>query len=228
MDTLSVSIDGLDLPTTGKTCPAGSFRYWFADQRWEWSDEVAALHGYPPGEVAPSTELLLSHKHPDDRAIVAEILHDVVTGDAPFCSRHRIIDAQGVVRPVLVVGDQMADEQGRVVGSVGYYIDLTDTVDEARNETLDETMPEVVAARAVIDQAKGMLMLVYGISEEQAFRVLRWRSQETNTKVRDLAARLIATVARQNVITAPTRTRFDHALLTAHECEPEDRMGRSD
>lgn len=212
-----MSIGGLDLPAAGKTCPAGSFRYWFAEQRWEWSDEVAALHGYPAGEVEPSTELLLSHKHPDDRASVAEILHAVVAGDAPFCSRHRIVDAQGVVRPVLVVGDQMVDERDRVVGSVGYYIDLTDTLDETRNETLDETLPEVIAARAVIDQAKGMLMLVYGISADQAFRVLRWRSQETNTKVRDLAARLIATVPRQDVVSAPTRTRFDHALLTVHE-----------
>jgi hypothetical protein len=42
----------------------GSFRFWFADQRWEWSDEVAAMHGYAPDSVTPTTELLLAHKHP--------------------------------------------------------------------------------------------------------------------------------------------------------------------
>ena len=24
----------------------GSFRFWFVGQRWEWSDEVARMHGY--------------------------------------------------------------------------------------------------------------------------------------------------------------------------------------
>ena len=45
----------------------GAFRFWFIGQRWEWSDEVALMHGYEPGSVVPTTELLLSHKHPEDR-----------------------------------------------------------------------------------------------------------------------------------------------------------------
>jgi hypothetical protein len=48
----------------------GAFRFWFVGQRWEWSDEVARMHGYEPGAVVPTTKLLLSHKHPDDRAHV--------------------------------------------------------------------------------------------------------------------------------------------------------------
>jgi hypothetical protein len=39
----------------------GAFRFWFVGQRWEWSDEVALMHGYEPGSVVPTTELLLSH-----------------------------------------------------------------------------------------------------------------------------------------------------------------------
>jgi hypothetical protein len=45
----------------------GAFRFWFVGQHWEWSDEVARMHGYEPGTVVLTTELLLSHKHPDDR-----------------------------------------------------------------------------------------------------------------------------------------------------------------
>ncbi|WP_201788937.1 hypothetical protein [Amycolatopsis orientalis] len=52
----------------------GSFRFHFADQSWEWSDDVARLHGYAPGTVQPTTELLLSHKHPEDRDTVAGTL----------------------------------------------------------------------------------------------------------------------------------------------------------
>ncbi len=74
-----------------------------------------------------------------------------------------------------------------------------------------------MAAREVIDVAKGVLMVVYGINTEQAFQVLRWRSQETNTKLRTLAEKLIAGLASFGGADTHTRTRLDHLLLTAHE-----------
>jgi hypothetical protein len=52
----------------------GAFRFWFVGQRWEWSDEVALMHGYEPGSVVPTTELLLSRKHPEDRKHVQDLL----------------------------------------------------------------------------------------------------------------------------------------------------------
>ena len=58
----------------GENLNVGAFRFWFIGQRWEWSDEVARMHGYEPGSVQPTTELMLSHKHPDDRAHVQELL----------------------------------------------------------------------------------------------------------------------------------------------------------
>lgn len=195
----------------------GSFRFWFADQRWEWSDEVALMHGYSPGTVRPTTELLLSHKHPDDREQVATRLAKTIETAEPFSSRHRIIDTKGAVHHIIVVADRMADESGEVVGTAGYYIDVTETLEEHRQETLDDTLPELYEARAVIEQAKGALMLVYGVSAEQAFRVLSWRSQETNVKLRSLAAQLIGEMSTVTQAAVGVRTEFDHLLLTAHE-----------
>ncbi|MFJ4657063.1 PAS and ANTAR domain-containing protein [Nocardia sp. NPDC088792] len=195
----------------------GSFRFWFDDQRWEWSDELAEMHGYRPGTVHPTTELLLTHKHPDDRVQVANTIDRSVQDAEPFCSRHRIVDTAGEVHHVIVVGDQMLDDDGRVVGTAGYYIDVTDTLAEQRQETLDDELPELFAARAVIEQAKGALRLVYGISADQAFRVLTWRSQETNTKLRALAEQLVEELGSFADSTASLRTRFDHLLLTVHE-----------
>jgi len=37
--------------------------HYFDDQRWEWSERVQRMHGYQPGAVTPTTELMLSHKH---------------------------------------------------------------------------------------------------------------------------------------------------------------------
>jgi GAF domain-containing protein len=47
-------------------------------------------------------------------------------------------------------------------------------------------------SRAVIEQAKGILVAEYGCNPEVAFKELSRRSQNTNRKVRDIAADLVA------------------------------------
>ena len=101
----------------------GTFRFWFLGQGWEWSDEVARMHGYEPGSVVPTTKLLLSHKPPDDRAHVQELLDRALQSAESFSSRHRFIDTAGNVHDAIVVADRMLDESGVVVGTAGYYID---------------------------------------------------------------------------------------------------------
>ena len=195
----------------------GSFRFWFVDQRWEWSDEVARMHGYDPGSVAPTTELLLSHKHPEDRAHVQDLLDYALQSEESFSSRHRFIDTGGKVHDAIVVADRMLDDAGTVLGTSGYYIDLTNTFDETRQEVLDEALPDLFENRAAIEQAKGVLMYVYRVSAEQAFRVLQWRSQESNVKLRALAKQLLTDVSTMTPPTAAVQSQFDHMLLTVHE-----------
>ena len=175
----------------GQPQRVGRFRYYLADQRWEWSDAVAGMHGYQPGTVAPSTELLLQHKHPDDREHVAEALDRVLRGE-PFSSRHRIIDNHGRTRWVIVVGDRMLAEDGTVIGTSGFYIDVTDSL----QSDVTTAITEVSASRAEIEQAKGVLMMVYRISADRAFEVLVWRSQETNMKLRELAQQFMSRVTQ--------------------------------
>jgi hypothetical protein len=204
----------------------GGFRFWFVDQRWEWSDEVARMHGYEPGTVVPTTELLLSHKHPDDRRHVQDLLDYALRTEESFSSRHRFIDTAGKVHDAIVVADRMLDEGGVVLGTAGYYIDLTATFDETRHETrqevLDEALPDLFENRAAIEQAKGVLMYVYRVSAEQAFRVLQWRSQQTNVKLRALAKQLLAEVSTLMPPTAAIQSQFDHVLLTVHERIPAE------
>ena len=204
----------------------GSFRFWFLGQRWEWSDEVALMHGYEPGSVVPTTELLLSHKHPDDRAHVQDLLDYALHSGGSFSSRHRFVDTQGALHDAIVAADRMLDDTGTVVGTAGYYIDLTDTFDEARDETrqevLDTALPDLFESRAAIEQAKGVLMAVYRISAEQAFRVLQWRSQETNTKLRSLARQLVNEVATLPPPSSDLQSQFDHLLLTVHSRVPAE------
>jgi len=199
----------------------GAFRFWFVGQRWEWSDEVARMHGYEPGTVEPTTKLLLAHKHPDDRPHVQELLDYALQSEGSFSSRHRFVDTAGNVHDAIVLADRMLDDAGAVVGTSGYYIDLTNTFDETRHETrrevLDSALPDLFENRAAIEQAKGVLMCVYRVNAEQAFRVLQWRSQETNVKLRALAKQLLAEVATLPSPAVEVQSHFDHVLLTVHE-----------
>ncbi|ERR1700761_4131074 len=203
----------------------GAFRFWFVGQRWEWSDEVARMHGYEPGAVEPTTKLLLSHKHPDDRAHVQELLDYALQSEGSFSSRHRFIDTRGNVHDAIVVADRMLNDSGAVLGTEGYYIDLANTFDEARQEVLDAALPEVFENRAAIEQAKGVLMYVYRVSADQAFRVLQWRSQETNVKLRALAKQLLADIATLEAPSSAVQGQFDHVLLTVHERIPPEPAG---
>jgi PAS domain S-box-containing protein len=195
---------------------AGWFRFYFADQRWEWSEQVQRLHGYEPGSVTPTTELVLSHKHPDDRGQVAATIDQILDTHQPFSTRHRIIDTDGQIRYVVVVGDQLHDDQGGVIGTHGFYVDVTPLRDREREELVTAKLAEIAEQRASIEQAKGMLMLIYGIEGDAAFDLLKWLSQEANVKLRTLAERICEEFRGAGPSVA-SRSDFDHLLLTAHQ-----------
>jgi hypothetical protein len=195
----------------------GWFRFYFDDERWEWSDEVQAMHGYKPGTVSPTTELVLSHKHPDDYQQVATTLDEVRRHHQAFSTRHRIIDTAGRIHHVIVVADKLSDEFGAVVGTHGFYVDVS-PAEHHQQEQLSAAIAEIAENRAIIEQAKGMLMVVYGIASDAAFDLLRWRSQEGNVKLRVLADQVVADfIGLAQTDTAPQRSAFDNLLLTADQ-----------
>jgi hypothetical protein len=195
----------------------GWFRFYFDDQRWEWSEQVQRMHGYEPGTVTPTTELVLAHKHPEDRGEVAKTIDEMLVARRAFSTRHRILDTRGVVHQVVVVGDLLTDRQDVVIGTHGYYVDITPSSDRAREDLISARVAEITEHRAVIEQAKGMLMLVYGLDDDAAFDLLRWRSQSSNVKLRRLAEKIVEDfrAVRDDGITS--RSAFDHALLTVDE-----------
>jgi PAS domain S-box-containing protein len=194
---------------------AGWFRFYFADQRWEWSEQVERMHGYEPGSVTPTTDLVLAHKHPDDRGQVAATIDQILNTHKAFSTRHRIIDTSGNVRSVVVVGDQLHNDQAAVIGTHGFYIDVSPLDDQEQEDLVTAKLAEITELRASIEQAKGMLMLIYGISANAAFDLLKWLSQEANLKLRLLAERITEDF-RGVGPTLTSQSEFDHLLLTAH------------
>ncbi|MBI3227763.1 MAG: PAS and ANTAR domain-containing protein [Mycolicibacterium cosmeticum] len=207
-------VDDLPVPDTPR---AGAFRYLSAFDTWEWSDEVALMHGYQPGTVTPTTELMLAHKHPDDRTTVAELIENVRRHGAAFSSRHRIIDTAGRTRLVVVVGDHIVDADGTPSGTAGFYVDITAGFHADIQQEVTAELESISRRRAAINQAVGMLMLRYALTPAQAFRVLTTLSQNSNVKLRDLAERLVEQVqtAATPLLTDGAATLFDDWLNAA-------------
>lgn len=89
----------------------------------------------------------------------------------------------------------------------------------ARVGVLQGTIDGYVKAmqtRAAIEQCKGIIQVVLGVSEEKAFDLLRWRSQDSNVPVRALCEQLLRDVAGLDWADEAARDRFGRILMTAH------------
>jgi hypothetical protein len=78
------------------------------------------------------------------------------------------------------------------------------------NDELDSAVAEFVGQRAVIEQAKGVLMQLYSVDADTAWALLRAFSADTNRKVRDIAG-LLTTAASADV--TPVKGRAPSATL---------------
>jgi hypothetical protein len=197
--------------TESNAGPFGSFRYTYASDSWWWSDQVYRIHGFGPGDVVPTSHLMLTHKHPDDRAAAANLFVLAHATGQEFCLWHRVVDASRRVREVLSVGGGVRHEDGVLAEIRGYMVDLTEAKRRVTARDVDDAVRASAQSRAAIEQAKGALMLIYHTDESHAFELLRDYSQLGNVKVRDVAGVIAAAVARDGALPTAMRAHWDQA-----------------
>jgi hypothetical protein len=176
-----------------ETPRVGRFTYDVTTQTWKWDDEVFRIHGLAPGEIEPTMSYVLDCKHPQDRERVAHVLSQATTTGEPFSVCYRLNAHDGAERRVVLVcegGVCDADAEVPVTQLDGYYIDLTDDFALATSEEAREAVAASAEHRATIEQAKGSLMMAYGLDADQAFAMLRWWSRNKNMKIREIAEHL--------------------------------------
>jgi hypothetical protein len=205
----------------GARPPVGRFRLDLATGEWAWTDEVYVMHGFEPGEIVPTTPLMLSHKHPDDRGRVDGVLRHAAETGQPFSSVHRIVDAAGQTRTLAVTGQGKRDPgTGQVTELFGYFIDVTKAHREAAAREASASIQASSERRSVIEQAKGVLMVIHGVDEEAAFDQLREASNQSNIAVRDIASSLVQLFSGPDVTVFPTSEAIDKFL--ADPIRPDD------
>lgn len=156
----------------GTNLLVGRYRVDLASGTWWWSDELYAMHGWKRHEVEPCLEALRSRKHPDDRARVVRAATEALRLGRPFACAHRIVDRKGRTRSVVVIGQGWRGSTDRSPELVGYVIDVTPVLKEALERRSSGVVTRAFVSQAVIEQARGVIMAVCGVSEEAAGQLL--------------------------------------------------------
>ena len=110
--------------TTSIPRSTGTFHFSRGTGTWTWSEQVYAIYGFAPGAVLPTTQLILAHQHPEDRAEVEQVLADAFETGTPHTLWHRIRDAHGNTRQVVMLGAGDFADDGALVGFSGILVDL--------------------------------------------------------------------------------------------------------
>lgn len=80
---------------------------------------------------------------------------------------------------------------------------------------LSDECHAIIERRAIIEQAKGMLMFVYGIDADDAFHVLREQSQNHNVKLILIAEQVVKDLVELSRAKGPVRQLTLGGLIAA-------------
>lgn len=186
----------------------GRFRFSPDANTWDWDETTSHLHGLEAGRLSVTTHQLLQIVHPADRDHVAATIGE---HEGRLRIRYRAQTSDETARSLLLVGHSVSRLRGpsQVEGhAVDISADLRAVSERAGREAVEAAME----GRDAIEQAKGGLMLAYGLNQDQAFSLLRWWSRNHNVRVRVLAERLMGTVHDGGYSHEELRVAFDRVL----------------
>ena len=199
-------------PVAGDRPQVGEFTWDTIADEWWWSDDLYRMYGYEPGSVEPAMELFLRHKDPRDRTRIDAVFTRCLEEGGPFSCYHRINDVHGSEKTVVAIGFGRRNvEDTQTVLMQGFLIDVT----TPGRDTTEATLQVVLESRAGIEQVKGAMMLVYGVSAEAAFDLLRGYSQIYNKKLAAIVKTMLADFAARGNAASITRGELDRMLWDA-------------
>lgn len=166
--------------------PPLSFEYDATADRWVFSDALRELYGIPSGQD-PTTSVMLGRVVAEDQDVVLQRFEDALNRPGTFSLEYRLVAPNGGTRRLVLVG-QSDDSGGEVKRLAGFIVDITKTLRDGAAEAVLASSEH----RAAIEQAKGALMLSFGIGEDAAFDMLRTYSNQHNAKLVKVADYIVA------------------------------------
>jgi len=144
----------------------GSWELDLQSNQLMWSDEVYRIFGLKPQQFRATYEAFLKAVHPDDRAAVdAAYSSSVREGKNGYEIEHRVVRLDGEVRTVHEKCDNIRDESGKIVRSIGMVQDITER--KKADERLRES--ELLFSRAF--QSSPTALAITRMSDNQFVEV---------------------------------------------------------
>ena len=199
-DMASVSVL-LDDGTTAETVASSSERVWAIDDDQYAADDGPCLEAARTGRVVrvgveQATERWPEFARSARAAGVASYLSAPLHVDEEFAGSLNLYSEQAH-------GFGDLDEALLRLYTTAAAAAIANTRRYAQARSLAAQLGQALDSRAVIDQARGILMATHGIEAQQAFELLAKESQNTNVKLREVAARLVGSVSPQGSDNSP-------------------------
>ena len=102
----------------------GSFGWTPSTGELHWSDETFRILEYDPS-IKPTVERVLQRIHPDDRAMMRQLIDETSSGEKEFDVTHRLLMPDGSVKFVHVLSHALKDAAGNLE-IVGALMDVTE------------------------------------------------------------------------------------------------------
>ena len=166
-----------------------AFEYQADSGRWSWSQGLRDLHGLLDGEH-PTTQVLLNKMVAEDRPLMLARFQHHLENEGPYSCVYRMTDPTGETRRLVFVGQSEA-VAGIVKRLTGFVVDITEPVREGARQAVEASSKH----RAAIEQAKGALMITFGVDDEIAFELLKAYSSLNNIKLASVAEQIVVGLA---------------------------------
>jgi PAS domain S-box-containing protein len=138
----------------------GTWHWDMASGRVQWSDNLEAIHGLPPGSFGGDLESFLNDVHPDDRAQVMAAIQGAAGGEGHYHIEYRLPERDGGERWVEGKGRTFCDAAGRPVRMAGVCMDVTARKQAERTRQL--------LLHELQHRVKNMLAVVQSLAQQTA------------------------------------------------------------
>jgi len=128
----------------------GSFGWNVSRGEIYWSQETFRIFGYEPA-TKPTLELVLQRTHPEDRALVRQVIDRASQERKDFDFERRLLMPDGSVKYIRVVGHPSTDESGNVQ-FVGAVTDITQRKRAEQRLRAQYTVTQLLAEATIVEE----------------------------------------------------------------------------
>lgn len=135
----------------------GSFGWNVSSGKIYWSQETFRIFQYDLA-TKPAVELVVQRTHPEDRALVRQVIDRVSHERKDFDFEHRLLMPDGSVKHVRVVGHPSSEDESGNVEFMGAITDITERKQAEQRLMAQHTVTQILAKAATLEDATGKIL----------------------------------------------------------------------